>query len=42
MIINQDGNTVVITQEKTSTIELVKKIEVLYQRFKNNNIIVPR
>ena len=40
MIINQDGNTVVITQEKTSTIELVKKIEVLYQRFKNNNIIV--
>lgn len=40
MIINQDGNTVVITQEKTSTIELVKKIDVLYERFKNNNIIV--
>ena len=40
MIIDQDDNTVVITQEKTSTIELVKKIEVLYQRFENNNIIV--
>ncbi len=40
MIINQDGNTVVITQEKTSTVELVKKIEILYERFKHNNIIV--
>ena len=40
MIIDQDDNTVVITQEKTSTIEHVKKIEVLYQRFENNNIIV--
>lgn len=40
MIIDQDGNTAVITQEKTSTIELVKKIEILYERFKNNNIIV--
>ena len=40
MIIDQDKNTVVITQEKTSTVELVKKIDVLYERFKNNNMIV--
>ena len=39
MIINQDRNTVVITQEKTSTIELVKKIDVLYERYKNLSLI---
>ena len=40
MIFNKDGNTTTITQEKASIIELVKKIEVLYERFKNDNIIV--
>ncbi|WP_047545972.1 hypothetical protein [Psychroserpens sp. Hel_I_66] len=40
MFIDQDGNTTLITQEKASIVELVKKIEVLYDRFKNNNIIV--
>jgi hypothetical protein len=40
MFIDQDGNTTIITQEKTSIVELVKKIDILYDRFKNNNIIV--
>jgi hypothetical protein len=40
MFIDQDGNTTLITQEKASIVELVKKIEILYDRFKNNNIIV--
>ncbi|TXE19570.1 ribonuclease Z [Psychroserpens burtonensis] len=40
MFIDQDGNTTIITQEKASIVELVKKIEILYDRFKNNNIIV--
>jgi len=40
MIIDKDGNTTLITQEKTSIVELVKKIQVMYERFKNDNIIV--
>jgi signal recognition particle receptor subunit beta len=40
MIFDKDGNISIITQEKTSTIELVKKLDVLYDRFKNNNVIV--
>ncbi|WCO03053.1 ribonuclease Z [Psychroserpens ponticola] len=40
MIFDKNGNTTIITQEKASIIELVKKIDVLYQRFKNNNIII--
>jgi hypothetical protein len=40
MFIDKDGNTTIITQEKASIVELVKKINVLYDRFKNNNIIV--
>jgi hypothetical protein len=40
MIIDKDGNTTLITQEKASIVELVKKIDVLYERFKNDNIIV--
>lgn len=40
MIFDKDGNTSIITQEKSSIIELVKKIEILYERFKNDNIIV--
>lgn len=40
MIFDKDGNTTIITQEKASVIELVKKIDVLYERFKNDNIIV--
>ncbi|WP_425075584.1 ribonuclease Z [Psychroserpens sp. S379A] len=40
MIFDKHGNTSIITQEKASVVELVKKIEVLYERFKNDNIIV--
>lgn len=40
MIIDKEGNTTLITQEKASIIELVKKIDIFYDRFKNNNIIV--
>jgi signal recognition particle receptor subunit beta len=40
MIIDQKENTSIITQEKATSIELVKKIQSLYPKFKNNNIIV--
>ena len=40
MIIDKNGNTSIITQEKVSIVELVKKIDVLYERFKNDDIIV--
>lgn len=40
MILDQNGNTAIITQEKVTVIELVKKIQALYPKFKNNNIIV--
>nr|WP_321234303.1 ribonuclease Z [uncultured Psychroserpens sp.] len=40
MIFDKRGNTSIITQEKASIIELVKKIGILYERFKNDNIIV--
>lgn len=40
MIFDTDGTTTIITQDKTSVIELVKKLEVLYERFKNDNLIV--
>lgn len=40
MIIDQDGSISIITQEKATIVELVKKIQALYPKFKNNNIIV--
>lgn len=40
MILDQDGNISIITQEKATTVELVKKIQALYPKFKSNNIIV--
>ncbi len=40
MIIDKDENISIITQEKATIIELVKKIETLYPKFKNDNIIV--
>ena len=40
MILDQNGNIAIITQEKATIIELVKKIQVLYPKFKGNNIIV--
>lgn len=40
MIFDQDGNITIITQEKATTVELVKKLQALYPKYKNNNIIV--
>ena len=40
MIIDQDGNISIITQEKATITELVKKIETLIPKFKNDNIII--
>jgi len=40
MIIDKDGNISIITQEKATIIELVKKIEALYPKFENDNIII--
>jgi len=40
MIFDKDGNISIITQEKVSIIELVKKLQVIYSRFKDENIII--
>ncbi|CDF79421.1 ribonuclease Z [Formosa agariphila KMM 3901] len=40
MILNTEGNTTIITQENATSIELVKKIEASYPKFKNDNVIV--
>ena len=40
MILDQNGNISIVTQEKATIIELVKKLQTLYPKFKNNNIIV--
>ncbi|MDX1272033.1 ribonuclease Z [Bizionia paragorgiae] len=40
MIIDKENNTSIITQEKATVVELVKKIESLYPKFKNDNLII--
>lgn len=40
MIFDKKDNITIITQEKASIVELVKKLDVLYERFKNDNVIV--
>lgn len=40
MIFDSEGTTTIITQETASIVEFVKKLEVLYDRFKNDNVIV--
>lgn len=40
MIIDKDGNISIITQEKATVVELVKKLEALHPKFKNDDIIV--
>ncbi|WP_223033558.1 ribonuclease Z [Hanstruepera marina] len=40
MIFDKQDNITVITQEKASVVELVKKLDVLFDRFKNDNIII--
>lgn len=40
MILDQDGNISLITQDKATIVELVKKIQSLYPKFKSNNIVI--
>ncbi len=40
MIIDKTGNITIITQEKFTVVELVKKLEALYPKFKNDNLVV--
>lgn len=40
MIIDKNGNITIITQEKFTVVELVKKLEALYPKFKNDNLVV--
>ena len=40
MILDQDGNISIITQEKATIVELVKKINDVYSKLRNDNIIV--
>lgn len=40
MIFDKDGNISIITQEKVSIVELVKKLGFIYSRFENDNIII--
>ena len=40
MTIEQQHSTAIITQEKTSLSEFSKKFAVLYERFKDNNVVL--
>jgi len=40
MIIDNDNNITIVTQEKASIVELVKKLQIVYSRYQNNNIII--
>jgi len=40
MIIDQEENISIITQEKVTIVELVKKLETLYPKFEKHNIVV--
>ena len=40
MILDQNESISIITQEKSSIIELVKKIQAIYPKLKNNNVII--
>ena len=39
MIFSKEGSTTIITQEKTTIIEFVQKIEDSYESLKNDNIV---
>lgn len=40
MLINKEGNTTILTQEKLSIIELIKKINAIYNKIANDNLIM--
>ncbi len=40
MIFNKEGSTTIITQEKTTIVQFVEKLEEKYDSLKNDNIII--
>ena len=40
MIFDKDNNITLITQEKSTIVELVKKLQATYPKFKNDNVII--
>lgn len=40
MIFDKDNNITLITQDKSSISELVKKLDATYPKFKNDNVII--
>lgn len=40
MIFDKDGNITIIIQEKSTIVELVKKMQSTYPKYKNDNVIV--
>jgi UDP-N-acetylglucosamine 2-epimerase len=40
MIFDKDDNITIIIQEKSTIVELVKKMQSTYPKFKNDNVIV--
>lgn len=40
MIFDKDNNITLITQKKSTVIELVKKLEATYPKFQNDNVII--
>ena len=40
MIFDKDGNITIITQEKLSVQEFVKRLNNVYHKFKNDNVVI--
>ena len=40
MIFDKENNITLITQEKSTVVELVKKLQATYPKFKNDNVII--
>lgn len=40
MIFDKTDNITLVTQDKSSLVELVKKLQVTYPKFKNDNVII--
>lgn len=40
MIFDKENNITLITQEKSTIVELVKKLQATYPKFKNDNVII--
>lgn len=40
MLFDKSDNTTLITQDKSTIVELVKKLGITYPKFKNDNVII--